>query len=195
MGICNREGADGRRLVVLSLLSTPIPESQLRAGATSAVLVSGNRVPGVVGRFDLWRGSFRIPDETRFFDQCRTQVRDVSDGNLCPADRLCAASWSDVSQQSVACDPAVGDGGRCASGLVCKSFFNYGGYVPSTAVSTVVGFGGAMGAAGGAIFTTIVKHTLSLHPLFVFGLSSLVYLIALGIMHLLVPRLGEQAMP
>ena len=78
-------------------------------------------------------------------------------------------------------------------GWSANLFSTTGDMFPSTAVSTVVGFGGAMGAAGGAIFTTIVKHTLSLHPLFVFGLSSLVYLVALGIMHLLVPKLGEQA--
>jgi ACS family hexuronate transporter-like MFS transporter len=75
-------------------------------------------------------------------------------------------------------------------GWSANLFSTAGDMFPSTAVSTVVGFGGAMGAAGGAVFTTIIKHTLSMHPLFVFGLSSIVYLVALGIMHLLVPRLG-----
>ena len=75
-------------------------------------------------------------------------------------------------------------------GWSANLFSTTGDMFPSAAVSTVVGFGGAMGAAGGAIFTAIVKHTLSLHPLFVFGLSSMVYLVALGIMHLLVPKLG-----
>jgi ACS family hexuronate transporter-like MFS transporter len=61
---------------------------------------------------------------------------------------------------------------------------------PSTAVSTVVGIGGATGAAGGAIFTYIVKHNLSLHPLLVFLMAGSAYLVALAIFQLLVPRLG-----
>jgi ACS family hexuronate transporter-like MFS transporter len=77
-------------------------------------------------------------------------------------------------------------------GWSANLFSTTGDMFPSTAVSTVVGFGGAMGAAGGAVFTTIIKHTLSMHPLFVFSLSSMVYLVALGIMHLLVPRLGAR---
>jgi ACS family hexuronate transporter-like MFS transporter len=61
---------------------------------------------------------------------------------------------------------------------------------PSTAVSTVVGIGGATGAAGGAIFTMIVKHSIYLHPMLVFGMAASAYLVALGIFQLLVPRLG-----
>jgi ACS family hexuronate transporter-like MFS transporter len=61
---------------------------------------------------------------------------------------------------------------------------------PSTAVSTIVGIGGAAGAAGGAAFTWIVKRNLSLHPLLVFSLAASAYLISLLIFHVLVPRLG-----
>ena len=61
---------------------------------------------------------------------------------------------------------------------------------PSNAVSTVVGIGGAFGAAGGAIFTAVVKHTFSLHPLLIFGLAASAYLISLAIFQLLVPRIG-----
>jgi len=64
---------------------------------------------------------------------------------------------------------------------------------PSTAVSTVVGIGGAVGAAGGAVFTWIVKHFFSLHPLLIFALAASAYLIALAIFQLLVPRLGASA--
>ena len=78
-------------------------------------------------------------------------------------------------------------------GWSANLFSTTGDMFPSTAISTVVGFGGAMGAAGGAIFTAIIKHTLSMHPMFVFGLSSMVYLVALGLIHLLVPRLGVRA--
>lgn len=61
---------------------------------------------------------------------------------------------------------------------------------PSTAVSTVVGIGGATGAAGGAAFTWVVKRNLSLHPLLVFSMAAAAYLISLAIFQLLVPRLG-----
>jgi ACS family hexuronate transporter-like MFS transporter len=61
---------------------------------------------------------------------------------------------------------------------------------PSTAVSTVVGIGGAVGALGGATFTWIVKHSFSLHPLLIFALAASAYLTAVAIFQLLVPRLG-----
>jgi ACS family hexuronate transporter-like MFS transporter len=61
---------------------------------------------------------------------------------------------------------------------------------PSTSVSTVVGIGGATGAAGGAIFTWIVSHYFSLHPTLIFTLAAFAYVIALAIFQLLVPRLG-----
>jgi ACS family hexuronate transporter-like MFS transporter len=63
---------------------------------------------------------------------------------------------------------------------------------PSTAISTVVGVGGAVGAAGGAIFTWIVSHYFSLHPLVIFSLAAFAYVIALLIFQLLVPHLGSR---
>ena len=71
--------------------------------------------------------------------------------------------------------------------------------IPSSAVSTVVGIGGACGAAGGACFTWLVKHFFSLHPLPIFVMAGFAYLTALAIFQLLVPRLGvvheSQAVP
>ncbi len=61
---------------------------------------------------------------------------------------------------------------------------------PSTSVSTVVGIGGAAGAAGGAIFTWIVSHFFSLHPMLIFVLAAFAYVTALVIFQLLVPKLG-----
>jgi MFS transporter, ACS family, hexuronate transporter len=61
---------------------------------------------------------------------------------------------------------------------------------PSTAVSTVVGIGGAFGAVGGAAFTWIVKHYFSLHPLPIFVMAASAYLLSLAIFQFLVPRLG-----
>jgi ACS family hexuronate transporter-like MFS transporter len=66
---------------------------------------------------------------------------------------------------------------------------------PSTAISTVVGIGGAFGAAGGAAFTWIVKRNLSLHPLIVFMTAAGLYVLSLLIFQLLVPRLGPPRDP
>jgi ACS family hexuronate transporter-like MFS transporter len=64
---------------------------------------------------------------------------------------------------------------------------------PSTAVSTVVGVGGAAGALGGAAFTWIVKSNLSLHSLLVFSMAAALYIISLAIFQVLVPRLGARS--
>jgi ACS family hexuronate transporter-like MFS transporter len=61
---------------------------------------------------------------------------------------------------------------------------------PSTAISTVVGVGGAAGAAGGALFTAVVSHYFSLHPLVIFLMAAFAYVLALAIFQLLVPHLG-----
>lgn len=61
---------------------------------------------------------------------------------------------------------------------------------PSTSVSTVVGLGGACGAAGGAAFTWLVKHFFALHPLPIFLLAAFAYLLALVTFQILVPNLG-----
>jgi ACS family hexuronate transporter-like MFS transporter len=63
---------------------------------------------------------------------------------------------------------------------------------PSTAISTIVGIGGAAGAIGGAVFTWVVKRNLSLHQLLVFAMAASAYVVALAIFQLLVPRLGMQ---
>ncbi len=61
---------------------------------------------------------------------------------------------------------------------------------PSTSVGTVIGWGGAVGSAGGALFTWLVSHYFALHPLPIFILAATAYLLALCIFQLLVPRLG-----
>lgn len=75
-------------------------------------------------------------------------------------------------------------------GWSANLFSTTGDMFPSTAISTVVGIGGACGAAGGALFTSMVKHNLSLHPFFVFCMAGFAYLIALAIFQVLVPRMG-----
>jgi len=63
---------------------------------------------------------------------------------------------------------------------------------PSTSGSTVVGIGGAAGAAGGACFTWLVSHFFSLHPMPIFMLASFAYVTALFLLQVLVPRLGAK---
>jgi ACS family hexuronate transporter-like MFS transporter len=75
-------------------------------------------------------------------------------------------------------------------GWSANLFSTPGDMFPSTAVSTVVGIGGAAGAVGGACFTWIVKRNLSLHPLLVFTIAALAYIVSLAFFQLLVPRLG-----
>ncbi len=75
-------------------------------------------------------------------------------------------------------------------GWSANIFSTPGDMFPSTAVSTVVGIGGAAGAVGGACFTWIVKRNLSLHQLLVFTLAAGAYIVALLIFQLLVPSLG-----
>ena len=57
-------------------------------------------------------------------------------------------------------------------GWSANLFSTPGDMFPSTAVSTIVGIGGAFGAVGGAVFTWIVKRNLSLHPLLVFSVAA-----------------------
>jgi ACS family hexuronate transporter-like MFS transporter len=75
-------------------------------------------------------------------------------------------------------------------GWSANLFSTPGDMFPSTAVSTIVGIGGAAGAVGGACFTWVVKRNLSLHQLLVFSMAAAAYLVALGCFQLLVPRLG-----
>ena len=75
-------------------------------------------------------------------------------------------------------------------GWSANLFSTPGDLFPSTAISTVVGIGGAAGALGGACFTWIVKRNLSLHQLLVFTLAAGAYVTALVIFQVLVPRLG-----
>jgi len=75
-------------------------------------------------------------------------------------------------------------------GWSANIFTTPGDMFPSTAISTVVGIGGAFGAAGGAIFTWLVKRNLSLHPMTVFVAAGSAYVLAWIVFQLLVPRLG-----
>ena len=63
---------------------------------------------------------------------------------------------------------------------------------PRRAVASVVGFGGFAGAMGGVVFQRIVGHLLQNDPnayrqIFIY--CGLIYVVALGLMHLIVPRM------
>jgi ACS family hexuronate transporter-like MFS transporter len=76
-------------------------------------------------------------------------------------------------------------------GWSCNLYATSSDMFPSTAVSSVVGIGGAAGAAGGAIFTWIVKSFFALHPLLIFVLAGFAYVVSLAIFQWLVPHLGQ----
>jgi ACS family hexuronate transporter-like MFS transporter len=67
--------------------------------------------------------------------------------------------------------------------------------VPRTSVASVMGIGGAAGAIGGMIMAQYVGHALesfgSYWPIFLWASSA--YLVALAILHLLLPRIGDPA--
>ena len=65
--------------------------------------------------------------------------------------------------------------------------------LPSSAISTVVGIGGACGAAGGAGLIWLVAHYFALHPLPIFLLVGFAYLVALASFQVLVPTIGRHA--
>jgi ACS family hexuronate transporter-like MFS transporter len=77
-------------------------------------------------------------------------------------------------------------------GWSANIFSTPGDMFPSTSISTIVGLGGASGAAGGAIFTYIVSHIFSAHPFTIFVMAGFAYVVALLIFQLLAPRLGER---
>ena len=63
---------------------------------------------------------------------------------------------------------------------------------PRRAVASIVGFGGFAGAMGGVIFQRTVGYLLQQDPTayrYIFVFCGLIYIVTLGIIHLIVPRL------
>ncbi len=63
---------------------------------------------------------------------------------------------------------------------------------PRRAVASVVGFGGFAGAMGGVIFQRLVGYMLEQDPTayrFIFVFCGLIYLVALALIHMIVPRM------
>jgi ACS family hexuronate transporter-like MFS transporter len=69
--------------------------------------------------------------------------------------------------------------------------------VPRQVVSSVVGIGGMAGAIGGMLFAELAGHVLQWTGsyLILFVISSVAYLLALLVIHLLLPRLEPMALP
>ena len=69
---------------------------------------------------------------------------------------------------------------------------------PRRAVGTVVGFGGLMGGIGGILIAEFAGRVLQRDPSYylpMFVIAGTIYLIALGIIHLLAPRLERAELP
>jgi MFS transporter, ACS family, hexuronate transporter len=85
----------------------------------------------------------------------------------------------------------IGLAAAAHQGFSANLFTTASDMFPSHAVASVVGIGGMAGAVGGMLIATIVGHVLQatgsyLVPFFIAGAA---YLLALGAMHLIVPRL------
>ena len=86
----------------------------------------------------------------------------------------------------------VGLAAAAHCGFAANLFTLVSDTVPQQAVSSVVGIGGMAGALGGMVFAQLVSRILDLtnnNYVIPFALASLAYLVGLGIMHLLLPRL------
>jgi ACS family hexuronate transporter-like MFS transporter len=85
---------------------------------------------------------------------------------------------------------ALAASGHC--GFAANLYTVVSDTVPRYAVSSVVGIGGMAGAISGMCFAQLVSRILQYtnnNYLVPFAIASLIYLAALGIMHLLVPKL------
>ena len=88
--------------------------------------------------------------------------------------------------------PLVGLAAAAHCGFAANLFTLVSDMVPKQGVSSVVGIGGMAGSLAGMVFAQIVSHILHFtHNNYVvpFAVASLTYLIAVGIMHLLAPKL------
>jgi ACS family hexuronate transporter-like MFS transporter len=68
---------------------------------------------------------------------------------------------------------------------------------PRRAVGTVVGIGGFAGGIGGIVIAEFAGRVLQRDPSFylpMFIVAGLIYLVALGVIHLLAPRLERVAL-
>ena len=69
---------------------------------------------------------------------------------------------------------------------------------PRRAVGTVVGFGGFMGGVGGILIAEFAGRVLQRDPSFylpMFIIGGTIYLVALGVIHLLAPRMDRVVLP
>jgi len=92
----------------------------------------------------------------------------------------------------------VGLAAAAHCGFAANLFTLVSDTVPRQAVSSVVGIGGMAGSLGGMVFAQIVAHVLAAtgnNYLVPFLIASCVYLLALLVMHLLVPKLEPMEVP
>jgi ACS family hexuronate transporter-like MFS transporter len=69
---------------------------------------------------------------------------------------------------------------------------------PRRAVGTVVGFGGFAGGVGGILIAEFAGRVLNANPKYylpMFVIAGTIYLVALGVIHALAPRLEPARIP
>jgi ACS family hexuronate transporter-like MFS transporter len=88
----------------------------------------------------------------------------------------------------------VGIAAACHQAWSANLFTLTSDMFPQRAVGTVVGFGGFMGGIGGILIAEFAGRVLQRDPSFylpMFVIGGTIYLVALGIIHLLVPRMDR----
>ena len=92
----------------------------------------------------------------------------------------------------------IGIATACHQGWSCNIFTLASDMFPRRAVGTVVGFGGFAGGVGGILIAEFAGRVLNANPSYylpMFVIAGTIYLIALGIIHLLAPRLERAELP
>src|SRR6185503_20008493 len=86
----------------------------------------------------------------------------------------------------------IGLATACHQGWSCNLFTLASDMFPRRAVGTVVGFGGFMGGVGGILIAEFAGRVLNRDPSYylpMFIVGGTIYLVALGVIHMLSPRL------
>lgn len=93
------------------------------------------------------------------------------------------STWSAVA--------LIGLAAACHQGFSANLYTLTSDMFPARAVGSVVGMGGMAGALGGLFIASVVGHVLQWTGSYEipFALAGLAYLVALGVIHMLVPRL------
>ncbi len=187
----HRQGPHRRRLVVLPLLSPPVPQPQLRPRpqstptGTSSPSTSISSVGSIFGgSLSGWRMNrgHSVNTGRKFAMLIMAALR--------PARRLRPPHERALPHQRLARHAAHRARRRRPPGLVRQPLLHPRRHVPLHRRLHRRRHRRSRRRSRRRCLHLVVKHNLSLHQLLVFSMAAGAYLVALAIFHLLVPRLG-----